>query len=129
MDKVTEIVSFNKLKIELRKFFDHIEIPDELTKNTTKWNDFVGNFIEVILDCPLVLSTPKEYKKVKPIYEEIVSNPIKEGAWVVGFTLSYINNRFFKGVKEPFPNATLCLVLTTSDTTRLVVPLSKDFLL
>jgi hypothetical protein len=128
MNKITEIVSFQKLKAELKKFFEHTKIANTLISDENIWNSFVEAYIEVILDCPLILADLKRNKKSKQIYEEIVANPIKEGAHVVGFTLSYVNNSLFTGTKEPSLNNTLSLVLFTSDTTRLIIPLSKKFL-
>lgn len=128
LDKITEIVSFQKLKTEFDNFFQHSDIPKEIISNEKLWNNFVEKYIEIILDCPLILNDSRRNGRIKQIHAEIVANPIKEGAHIVGFVLSHVNNSFFQGSKVPSPNATLSLVLITSDTTRIVVPLSKNFL-
>jgi len=127
MDEITKVISFSKLRTEFQRFFKALGVSDSLTKSEDNWGAFVSTFIQVILDSPLILSGPKN-DKTKSIYEDIINNPIKKGAWLISLKLTYLNNSFFKGEKVPSLHATLCLVFLTSNTTRVVIPLSKDFL-
>ncbi len=126
--ETTEIVSFKKLKEELNRFFEEIGIEDNYTIDEEKWKIFVVSFVDIISDCPLILSDPRKYKKAKEIYDEIVANPIGKGAHVSGLAISYVNDSIFKGDKNLSTGATLCLVLLLSDTTRIVIPLTREFL-
>jgi len=128
IQEVTKIVSFPVLKIELHKFFLVLGIEDKLTTDTYKWGNFLERFIEIILDCVLILPDPPT-RKVKPYYDRIVSNPIKDGFWTIGLSISLINENFFKALKDPSPNSLLCLILYSSDTTKVVIPLAKSEIL
>lgn len=129
MQRVTKIVSFPLLKTELHKFFLVLGIEDKLTTDTYKWGNFLERFIEIILDCILILPDPPQSRRVKPYYDRIVSNPIKEGFWTIGLSISLVNDNFFKGLKDPSPSSLLCLILYSSDTTRVVIPLTKSEIL
>lgn len=126
IDRITEVISFQVLKQELTAFFGSIGIQDELFFN--KWRSFVQTYTNIVLDCPLVLPSSPRNKRQKLIIKEIVENPIKEGAWVIGFYLTTLRNSFFLGGIKPIKGKSLCLVLATKDTTRIVVPLSKVYL-
>lgn len=129
MQRVTKIVSFPTLKTELHKFFLVLEVKDELTTDNYKWVKFLEKFIEIILDCVLILPDPPQPRRVKPYYDRIVSNPIKEGFWTIGLSISKVNESYFKALKILSPNSLLCLILYSSNTTRVVIPLTKSEIL
>lgn len=129
MQRVTKIVSFPLLKTEFHKFFLVLGVKDELTTDTYKWVKFLEKFIEIILDCVLILPDPPQSRRVKPYYDRIVSNPVKEGFWTIGLSISKVNESYFKAVKILSPNSLLCLILYSSDTTRIVIPLTKSEIL
>lgn len=129
IQEVTKIVSFPMLKAELRKFLLMLGIEDKLTTDTYKWGKFLERFIEIILDCVLILPDPPQSRRVKPYYDRIVSNPIKEGFWTIGLSISLVNESFFKALKDPSPNSLLCLILYASNTTKVVIPLAKSEIL
>lgn len=129
MQEVTKIVSFPMLRTELHKFFLVLGIEDKLTTDTYKWVKFLEKFIAIILDCVLILPEPPQSRRVKPYYDRIVSNPIKEGFWTIGLSISKVNESYFKALKILSPNSFLCLILYSSDTTRVVIPLTKNEIL
>lgn len=124
--EITKIVSFTRLRKELQTFLKEFRIKDNLTSNPARWSKFVSSFIEITLDCPLVLTDPKDFKKVKPIYEDIVSKPLKHGCWLIGFSISKVPQGYFKGTLMPLKESYLSLIAFANDTTKIVIPLTED---
>lgn len=124
--QVTKVISFPVLKTEFRRFFLVLGIKDKLTTVSYKWEKFLEGFIDIILDCLLILPDPPIPRRIRPYYDDIVSNPIKEGCWTLGLSVTKVNESFFKPSKNLSPNSLLCLVLYSSDTTRVVIPLTND---
>ena len=134
MKEITKVVSFPVLKEQLHKFLSSIGINDKFTTVTINWLNFLEKYIEVIRD--QVIAFPEEmsprnryFRMLKPYYDQIRSNPIKEGCWTIGLSLSYMNESFFKGKNIPSQNSLFCLILYASDTTKIIIPLAKQELL
>lgn len=124
INRITEIVSFSKLRIELKRFFNTIGIEDVLTKSDGSWNKFVNNYIKIVLDVPLLL--PEKLKG--NLKREILQKPLKEGAWIVGISISAVPQSFFKGSLKPQRKSYLCLTAWVNNTTRIVIPLSPGII-
>lgn len=134
MKEITKVVSFPMLKDQLHKFLSSIGIDDKLTTITDNWLNFLEKYIEIIRD--QVIAFPEDmsprnrsFRMLKPYYDQITSNPIKEGCWTIGLSLSLINESFFKAESIPSRNSLFCLILYASDTTRVVIPITKQDLL
>ncbi len=134
MKEVTKVVSFPRLKVQLHEFLSSIRVKNKLTTINDNWLNFLEKYIEIIRDqiiaFPEDMSPRKWYfTMLKPYYDRITSNPIKEGCWTIGLSLSNVNESFFKGKNLPSENYLFCLILYTSITTRIVIPLTKQELL
>ena len=118
--KLSDAVGFSVLRKELKLFFRNEGIKDKLFVDNTIWAIFLDNLIEIIGDVPLSFpSLSKLDKTQKKIYNQIAKNPIKMGAGVVAVTISLIKY-------SPPTDEVMCLVITTANTTRTIVPLLID---
>ncbi|OGM32661.1 hypothetical protein A2803_01210 [Candidatus Woesebacteria bacterium RIFCSPHIGHO2_01_FULL_44_21] len=131
MKEITKVVSFPILKDQLHKFLTFIGVKDELTTKDSNWTAFLENYVEIIRD--QVITFPDQmnsenwrHKVLLTYYNKIKSNPIKKGCWTIGLSLSLINENFFKGISIPSQHFLFCLILYSSDTTKIVIPLARQ---
>jgi hypothetical protein len=125
-DSVTRALSFDELRRQMASFFESARLSDRLTRNKRLWNNFVARLISVVRDCSLELPERTSKKEIKEIREEIVGNPLKEGMWLTGLSLTGIDLELPQG--PPSGTETLCVVLRTANTTEIVVPLNRTAL-
>lgn len=120
---VTRTLSFEELRSQMASLFESARLSDRLTKNKKLWNNFVIQLISIVRDCALELPEQGGKKEIKEIREEIVGNPLKEGMWLTGLSLTGVD----LGLPQAPPGGTetLCIVLSTANTTTIVVPLSR----
>jgi len=126
LNGITNVISFLGLQKQLNEFFEMIGAKS--FSNRDEWTNFVRNYIEIVLNCPLILPE-KINKKIRPYYDSIVSNPLKPGMWVIGFAISRPDKTIFAGTKVAIHTKFLSLVILTSDTTRIVAPLTGEKIL
>lgn len=117
---ISEIASFAKLRVELKRFLSSLKVKDTLTLKDESWVKFVKSYIKIILDVPLILSGKLE----KTLEKELIKKPLKEGTWIIGISISSVPQSFFKGSLKPQRKSYLCLIAWMSDTTKIVIPLS-----
>ena len=123
IEKISKVISLQKLRSETKKLFKSAELPLNFVTDNQKWGQFLDLLVEILLDCKVVL--PKRSKKTKELYKSLISRPIKKGVYVVGFKLTKIDKSVFE--KKPVASGIswVCLDITTSNTTHLVIPLRK----
>ena len=122
--KMSEAIGFPALRKELKLFFDHIEVDDVLVSNNHSWAILVSHLIEIIRDVPLSFPQLSVLDATKrKIYEEIAQNPIKPGAGVIAVQISRID---YAALGAQGMGDTMCLLITTEDTTTLIIPLLID---
>ncbi|MFH1070066.1 MAG: hypothetical protein V1794_10655 [Candidatus Glassbacteria bacterium] len=118
--EMSEAIGFNKLLSEFIQLFDELGLKHQFTDKRV-WGKILGNIIEIIRDVPLSFPTITKLKKTAlKIYTEIAKNPIKPGAGVVLIKISKIDYSAL-GVKNS--GEILCLLITTEDTIKIVIPL------
>jgi hypothetical protein len=128
LNGITSVISFLDLQKQLEDFFLMIGLQSKSLSGREEWLNFIRNYIEIVLNCPLVLPA-KINKKIQPFYDAISTNPLKPGMWVVGFAISRPDKTVFAGTKAAFYTKFLSLVILTSDTTRIIVPLTGEKIL
>ncbi len=102
---------------------ERIGVPNSIVGDQERWKAFVARLIEIIRDCPLeVGDTDSMSRRARALYETINANPVKQGCWVVGVAVVAADySQFSKGGKNE-----ICLQILTSDTTRIVVPMTAQ---
>lgn len=128
LDSITGVISFLGLQKQLEDFFQMIGLQNKSLSGREEWINFIRNYIEIVLNCPLVLPM-KINRKIKPFYDAIITNPLKPGMWVVGFVISRPDKTVFAGTKVAILTKFLSLVILTSDTTRIITPLTGEKIL
>lgn len=134
MKEITKVISFPLLKQQLHKILLSIGIKDRLTTVPSRWLNFLEKYTEIIRDQVIAFperidTQDRRLRILQPFYEKIKSNPIKEGCWTMGLSLSLVNESFFKAKTALSKISLFCLILYASDTTRVVIPLAKEELL
>jgi hypothetical protein len=123
MNRLTAVVSFQRLRREMGDLFQRIGVANSLEKDQRRWMNFARQLIEIIRDCTLEVGDegrmPRSFRK---LYAAIKANPISVGRWVVGLSLMELDYGKFKddGKNE------ICLHVLTSDTTHLIVPMAAS---
>lgn len=96
----------------------------ELVIEPKSWNSFIDHLIEIIRDVPISFpNLAKLDKKKQKIYDQISRNPIKQGAGVISIRLSNVD---YDAAGAEGVGIVLCMVITTNDTTSIVVPFKKS---
>lgn len=122
---ITEVVSFLDFKQQLVDLAIELGIAPEYVTDSERWQNFITNYVEIVLHCSLELPT-KVNKTVMPYYQAITANPLKPGSWVIGFAIARPNETVFAGTKVAEYAKFLSLIILLSDTTRIVVPLTAE---
>jgi hypothetical protein len=120
--RITEIVSFRKLRGEIGQLFRQMQVPNPLEADQEKWITFAKHLIEIIRDCPLVFSEKviRRDSDARELYESIAANPLKPGCWVVGLAVREVDNGQFSKDRT----ALICIEVKTRDTTCIVIPMA-----
>lgn len=87
--------------------------------NQHQWKPIVIHLLEIISSCPLKIDTSR--RGLKAIITRMVSIPVKGKAIVEEVAIIKIPKEIFG--QTPKGQLIYCLMLTTSDTTHIVVPL------
>jgi len=98
-----------KFKEELLQFFRERSIPTSIIN--LRWRAFLKSLLSNLENTPVLL-----HKKDKDFLKK---NPIKKGVWIEQITV--ITSNMFQKDKEIY-----CLDLLTSNTTRILVPLTPN---
>ena len=118
---LTEVLSFRQLRHEIGTVFERIGVPDSIDGDQNRWQTFIAHLIEIIRDCPLVVRAEDDMsRRARELYVAIKANPVKQGCWVVGVAVVEVDyGQFSQGGKNE-----ICLQILTSDTTRIVIPMT-----
>lgn len=121
--RLTEVLSFRQLRREIGLLFDSIGISTPIHQDDGRWKNFAVHLIEIIRDCPLTVGEVEDMsRRARLLYETIKVNPLKDGCWVVGVAVIDVDySQFVKTGKNE-----ICLQILTSDTTRIVVPMTAQ---
>jgi hypothetical protein len=121
--RLTEVLSFRQLRREIGEVFERVGVPDSIDGDQDRWRIFIAHVIEIIRDCPLVLGAEDDMsRRARELYAAIKANPVKQGCWVVGVAVVEVDySQFSPGGKKE-----VCLQILTSDTTRLVIPMTAQ---
>jgi hypothetical protein len=121
--RLTEVVSFQRLRNEIGSLFRQIGVPSSLDEDQERWMHFIRHLIEIIRDCPLeVRDKGNMNARERELYEAIKANPLKGGRWVTGLAIIEVDyGQFSKSGKNE-----ICLHVLTSDTTHLIVPMAAS---
>ncbi len=117
-DKITDLLSFQTLREELRDFFEEYELQHNITEDEVLWDKFVKQLVHIITDCPLELPSKK--------YSEVVRG-IRDGVIATDLRLSYVSSEFFKDhclsqyTKRTMPPKSLSLVVNMSNNTHIMI--------
>ncbi len=127
--EIAEIVSFLSFREQIIEFLKEIGLEYEWINNNRKWENFVHMYIEIIIDCPLVLC---EYQKQRKIIKEyannIISNPVEADTWVIGFAITRLRQDLFFGTKVSVEPKFLAFIVYTSGEIikRIIIPLTSQ---
>ena len=87
------------------------------------WGRFIDHLIEIIRDVPISFpDLEKLDNKKQKIYDQISRNTIKPGTGVISLCLSNVD---YDAAGAEGVGIVLCMIITTNDSTRIVVPFRK----
>ena len=76
-NEIETFFSFEKLKFDLDKLLFQYSLPQDLTKNTNKWKNFVKNLREIILEVPIeIKNISKSIPNSKIRFFHLTKNPL-----------------------------------------------------
>lgn len=122
ISEISKIISFDQLKTDLNIFLKKLEIVEKNIFEHDNWLRFVVNTINIIVDCPLILPDRKV---------DFTRRSIRDGSVVKELNFKYVNEYLFnpkkiistKNLKFNIDDPkVLILMITTSDTTHIVLP-------
>lgn len=115
---ISESIGFVSLRREIISFLHYLDISDVLFTNNELWAIYLNHLVEIIRDVPISFPLISKLDKTKlKIYNQISQNQIKEGAGVIAIKISLI--------KYPIGDI-MSILITTEDTTTLIIPLLID---
>ncbi|HRD71270.1 MAG TPA: hypothetical protein PK657_14150 [Legionella sp.] len=107
------ILLVNKLKNQLLKFLDKHSIQTNIISDQTQWRHFSLILFSILEDTKVCLhQTHKHY---------LMNNPIKQGMWIC--EIKIVKKDFHSPLSSKY-EPIYALDLLTSDTTRIIVPLT-----
>lgn len=122
--KMSEAIGFPALRKEMKLFLGRIGVDDTIVSDNHVWAVFVSHLVEIIRDVPISFPALSALDTTKrKIYEEIAQNPIRPGAGVIAAKISHVDYTAFGAPEE---GRKTCLLITTADTTTIVMPLVID---
>ncbi len=114
-------LSLNEVRIELNNLIERFDRAPNIFGDA-KWRDVIPILAEIISLCPLKIS-PKN-RGLQALYRAIRTRPLKGTSVVEELAVVKIPSTTFNQ-KAPENEITYCLMLTTTDTTRIVTPLVR----
>lgn len=118
-DQVVSQISTSLLgsfRTELTKFLQDKILPTTIVSDHSGWRIFLKHVLEIIYASPVLL-LDREQRTVE-------GTPLKAGMWVTAISIVKINYDKLLDENSTSTNETYCLQILTSDTTRIVVPVT-----
>lgn len=115
---VTQISSslLEPFRTEMANFLQGKFLPTTIVSDHAGWRMFLGHVLEIIWSSPVLLLDQDQ--------QTVQSTPLKEGMWATAIGIVKINYDKHLDVNSTSTNETYCLQILTSDTTRIVVPVT-----
>jgi len=105
-----------KFKLQLKNFLIMNQLSTDIVDDDNRWRDLLKNTLEIITEIPVIL---------KPKHEDTVKgDSLKEGMWAKEVSIVKVNLEKLAGNQFDSNKETYCLLVLTSDTTRLVIPIT-----
>lgn len=106
---------FGKFRKELSTLLTSMVLPCKVD-NDRNWKHFLQNLLEIISYSPVLLRQRDETC--------IAVSPLKDGMWAISMQIVRVNYDKLADENVNSSTETYCLEVLTSDTTRIVVPVS-----
>jgi len=105
-----------KFSDQMKNFLEKNSLPTDIVDDDRYWRDLLRNILEIISQNPVILK-PKHEANVK-------GAPLKEGMWAREVSIVKINFDKLAGKASISDKETYCLMVLTSDSTKLVIPIT-----
>ncbi len=112
--KVTELISFRKLRCEMRTLLEYLAIAPLIVDDQSQWENFAKHLIEIIRDCPLGFG--EKMARDAAVTAKWLSNR----GWVTGVSVVEVDYGLLKGRDS---HKILCIHVLMSDTTHIMIPM------
>lgn len=118
-DELIKIVSTSlvgKFSDQLKNFLSMNSLPTDIVDDGLYWRDLLKNILEIISESPVILK-PKHEDNVK-------GDSLKNGMWAKEVSIVRINFDELAGKTSASSKETYCLMVLTSDSTKIVIPIT-----
>ena len=106
----------SKFGDQMKDFLVKNSLPTDIVDDGHRWRDLLRNILEIISQNPVIL---------RPKHEANVTGaPLKEGMWARAVSIVKINFDKLAGKASIADKETYCLMVLTSDSTKLVIPIT-----
>ncbi|MBI2335775.1 MAG: hypothetical protein HYU97_03310 [Deltaproteobacteria bacterium] len=118
-DQVIKKISsslMTKFREQIRNFLVQTKMSPAIVDGYQSWIDFLRNILEIISHSPVILKAKHE--------ADVASNPLKAGMWAQAVSIVKINFDKLVNENSTSEKETYCLMVFTSDSTKIVVPIT-----
>lgn len=107
------------LQNQIRLFLEKEALPLVIVNEPQEWRLFLKNLFEILENNRIIL--PSKH------HVSISLSPLKKGMWVTEIEIIKINFSALNPIKVKLNNQTYCLSILTSNTTKIIIPLSASY--
>jgi hypothetical protein len=118
--ELTDALSFEKVREEINRLVEHFGGPAKVFGHA-QWRAVVLHLVEIISSTPLMIADEKRFRAFKAAID---ARPLKAASVVESLQVIKVPTSTFD-TTAPAGEITFCIMITTTDTTRIVVPLAK----
>lgn len=106
----------SKFRDQMKNFLKKISLPTDIIDDGRRWRELLRNILEIISQNPVIL---------KPKHQaDVMKTPLKKGMWAKEVSIVKINFDKLADKASTSNKETYCLMVLTSDTTRIVIPIT-----
>ena len=106
----------SKFSDQMKDFLVKNSLPTDIVDDGHRWRDLLRNILEIISQNPVILQPKHE--------ASVTGTPLKEGMWAREVSIVKINFDKMSGKASLSDKETYCLMVLTSDSTKLVIPIT-----